>query len=200
MAMTPEEALQIVRTHLTESRYMHTLGVRETAIALAKKYQANVQKAELAAIFHDICKYHDNKEMEKTVTTILNESDWAQYGKELLHAPCGAFFIQQNLGIEDEEILQAVKSHTTGRANMSLLEKVIFVADYIEPNRKFPGVETARDLASRNLDEACQFSLKQTMLYLLSKELPIHPETMSAYNFYILKGEKISESTFSNGG
>lgn len=189
MSLTAEEALEIVRPHLTEKRFIHTLGVQETAITLAKKYGADEKKAELASILHDICKYHDLEPMIEIVTKSLKEAHWADYGQELLHAPCGAYYIQHTLGITDSDMLMAIRSHTTGRANMSLLEKVVFLADYIEPNRHFDGVEVARELAEKSLDKACLFALKNTMIYLLGKQQAIHPETIAAYNFYILRGE-----------
>ncbi|UTR07907.1 bis(5'-nucleosyl)-tetraphosphatase (symmetrical) YqeK [Alkalihalobacillus sp. LMS6] len=195
MAITAKGAWEIVRHHLTEKRYQHTIGVTETAVRLAKQYHVDEEKAELAAIVHDICKYHDTDEMANHLAA-KNETHWAAFGRELLHAPYGALYSKNELHIEDSDILQAVRSHTTGRANMSRLEQVLFVADYIEPNRSFPGVEKARELADIHLDRACLFSLNNTMKYLLSKELPIHPYTIEAYNYYTLKGEQEIESIF----
>ncbi|SDC29855.1 bis(5'-nucleosyl)-tetraphosphatase (symmetrical) YqeK [Shouchella lonarensis] len=185
MLMTSEEAFAHVRPHLSPARYTHTLGVHEVSITLAKRYGADVQKCELAAILHDICKEHDVRDMRQTVTEVLKEPHWAQYGDELLHAPCGAHYVQHHLGICDNDILAAIKSHTTGRAHMSIVEKVVFVADYIEPNRAFPGVEKARLLAEESLDSACLYALQQTMTFLLQKEVPIHPETVCAYHAFL---------------
>ncbi|GAF17960.1 hydrolase, YqeK [Bacillus sp. JCM 19046] len=172
---------------------MHTLGVRETAVLLAKRYGADQKKAEMAAILHDICKYHDLEPMIETVTNKLEEAHWAEYGQELLHAPCGAYYVRHNLGITDKDVLMAIRSHTTGRSNMSLLEKVVFLADYIEPNRHFEGVQRARELAEKSLDQACLFALTNTIIYLLNKQQAIHPETIAAYNSYVLKGDKTFE-------
>ncbi|ALA51194.1 bis(5'-nucleosyl)-tetraphosphatase (symmetrical) YqeK [Shouchella clausii] len=189
MAITTNEALHEVKQHLTDVRYTHTLGVRDTALALAKQYGADESKAELAAILHDICKYHDVQTMQDIVRNKLHEPHWGEYGNELLHAPCGAYFAERQLGVKDKDILLAIRFHTTGRAGMGLLEKVLFVADYIEPNRRFPGVEQARKLAEESLDAACCFALRQTMFLLLDRKQLIHPETVSAYNaFYKQKG------------
>ncbi|WP_059102687.1 bis(5'-nucleosyl)-tetraphosphatase (symmetrical) YqeK [Shouchella shacheensis] len=183
--MNNEKALEVVRPHLTETRYRHTIGVYETSSALAKAYGADVQKAETAAILHDICKYHDITKMKQTVVRDLREPHWAEYGVELLHAPCGAYYVETELGIGDKDILMAIRSHTTGRAGMSLLEKVVFVADYIEPTRTFLGVDKARELAKEDLDQACLFALEQTKDYLRKKGFPVHPQTEEAYQYLV---------------
>ncbi|AIC94029.1 bis(5'-nucleosyl)-tetraphosphatase (symmetrical) YqeK [Shouchella lehensis] len=188
MTVTLTEAWNIVRRHLPEKRFKHTVGVRDTAIRLAKHYYVDEKKAELAAIVHDLCKYFDTDEMKQGLATV-GENHWAACGSELLHAPYGAMYVEKELGIKDNEVLQAIRSHTTGRAAMSPLEQVIFVADYIEPNRSFVGVDQARKYATVSLDTACLFSLTNTIQYLLSKRSPIHPYTVEAYNYYTLKGE-----------
>lgn len=180
--MEQKEALAIVKKQLTEHRYIHTIGVMETAIELAKRYGADEKKAELAAIFHDYAKFRPKEEMRTIIIEHNLGTDFLHYGTELLHAPCGAFLVEKEVGINDRDILLAIRYHTTGRPNMTLLEKIIFLADYIEPNRNFPGVDEVRELAKTDLNLACIASLKNTIQFLLKKEVTIYPDTLNTYN------------------
>ncbi|MBU8905612.1 bis(5'-nucleosyl)-tetraphosphatase (symmetrical) YqeK [Desertibacillus haloalkaliphilus] len=175
-------ALETVKEHLTEHRYEHTIGVMETAIQLAEKYGANVAQAELAAIFHDYAKFRPKDEMKSIILKEHLRQDYLQYGDELLHAPVGAHLVKGEVGIKDEEVLQAICYHTTGRPNMSLLEKIIYLADYIEPGRSFKGVDQVRELAQNSLDEAIIQSLINTINFLMKKKQPVFPDTLATYN------------------
>lgn len=181
---TKAEMLQAVREKLTEKRYLHTLGVVEAAVQLADRYGADSKKAEIAAIFHDYAKFRDESEMAKIIKE--NEqisSGLLDYHKELWHAPVGAYLVQKEIGIVDEEILNAIRFHTTGRPNMSTLEKVVCLADYIEPGRQFPGVEEVRELAKSSLDQALAISLLNTICYLEKQGQTVYPLTVDAYRF-----------------
>lgn len=181
--MKREDALSIVKEHLTESRYKHTIGVMKTSISLAKKYNANVEKAELAAIFHDYAKYRPKEEMKEIISDQKMPSDLLDFHFELWHAPVGAYLVQEEVGIEDKEILSAIYYHTTGRAGMTLIEKIVFLADYIEPGRRFPGVDEVREcVEKKNLDEAVLMALKNTIAFLMTKRASIYPDTFRAYN------------------
>ncbi|MDN4074833.1 bis(5'-nucleosyl)-tetraphosphatase (symmetrical) YqeK [Fictibacillus terranigra] len=180
--MDRERALKIVKEHLTEHRYIHTLGVMETALELADRFGADRHKAELAAIFHDYAKFRSKDEMREVVKQQGMPESLLHYGTELLHAPVGAFLVKQEAGIEDHEILEAIASHTTGRVGMGTLEKIIFLADYIEPGRKFPGVDQVRLLAEENLELACIQALKNTVGFLMKQNQLIYPETIYTYN------------------
>lgn len=181
--MEANQALEIVKGQLKEKRYVHTLGVKETAVELAERFNANVKKAELAAIFHDYAKYRPKDEMESIIIQEQMPSKLLTFHHELWHAPVGAYLIEKEVGISDSDILLAVRYHTTGRKNMTLLEKVVFLADYIEPGRSFPGVEEVRDIAKQNLDMAVTASLKNTISFLLEKNQAIYPDTFKAYNY-----------------
>ncbi len=185
--MNREEALHRVKPHLTEHRYLHTLGVLETALILARRFQADEKKAELAAIFHDYAKFRERDEMKKLVVKIWEDGAIANYGDELLHAPCGAYYVEQEVGISDKEILDAIRYHTTGRPKMTLLEKVIFLADYIEPGRQFKGVDEVRELAEVDLDEAIIQALDNTIAFLMKRRQLVYPLTMATYNDFIEK-------------
>jgi predicted HD superfamily hydrolase involved in NAD metabolism len=185
--MEQKQALAIVKEQLTEHRYIHTIGVMETAVKLAKRLGEDKKKAETAAIFHDYAKFRPKKEMKKIVQEQNLGDEFLHYGKELLHAPVGAYLVRAEVGIEDPAILNAIRYHTTGRPNMTQLEKIVFIADYIEPNRAFVGVEEVRELVKEDLDLACILTLKQTMIFLLKKKVTIYPGTLATYNELISK-------------
>lgn len=180
--MDRNQALQLIKRHLPERRYIHTLGVTDTAVMLAKQYGADEQKAELAGIFHDYAKYRPKEEMVSIIRSEKMPQDLLLFDSELWHAPVGAYLIKKEVGIADEEILDAIRYHTTGRPGMTTLEKVVFLADYIEPNRSFPGVEEVREAAKNSLDKAIVLALQNTIRFLLSKNQLIYPQTVETYN------------------
>lgn len=187
--MDRDFALGIVKEQLTEHRYNHTLGVMETAIALSKKYQADEKKAELAAIFHDYAKFRPKEEMKRIIIEQKMPSELLQFNSELWHAPVGAYLAEKEAGINDEEVLDAIRYHTFGRIGMTLLEKVIYLADYIEPGRHFPGVEDVRVIAEKSLDKALIKSIQNTILFLMKKGQPVFPATFYTYNDLIMSQE-----------
>lgn len=180
--MDKQKALSIVKEKLTSGRFTHTIGVMETAIRLAEQYGADVKKAELAAIFHDVAKCMPIIELKEIMEKNHLSLDLLQFNKELWHAPVGAFLTKHEYGIDDEDVLQAITYHTSGHEEMNLLDKVIYVADYIEPNRQFPGVEKARELANKDLNQALLYALKNTVTYLIEKEQSVYPLTVKTYN------------------
>lgn len=187
--MEREQALKIVKAQLTEHRYQHTLGVMETAIDLAIRYGVDEKKAEIAAIFHDYAKFRPKDEMKEIIVTQKMPNDLLEYNTELWHAPVGAYLAEVEAGITDQEVLDAIRFHTSGRRGMTKLEKVIYLADYIEPGRHFPGVEEVRDMAKINLDAALIKSVQNTILFLMKKNQAIYPETFHTYNDLILNKE-----------
>lgn len=187
--MNQEQALKKVKPHLTEHRYTHTLGVVKVAKELASRFGADEEKAMIAAVFHDYAKFRDKEEMKRLVRETLNDKSFLDYGDELLHAPCGAYYVQHEIGIADEDVLNAIRFHTTGRPGMTVLEKVVFLADYIEPGRHFKGVEEVRDLAKENLDQAIIEALKNTTVFLMKRNQQVFPDTVATYN-QLLKEKK----------
>ncbi|KMJ60201.1 phosphohydrolase [Bacillus sp. LL01] len=185
--MNREKALRLVKDQLTERRYVHTLGVMETAIKLAELYQVDVEKAELAAIFHDYAKFRDKEEMRQIIIDQKMPQDLLKHHDELWHAPVGAYLVEKEASITDEEVLEAIRCHTSGKINMSLLDKVLYVADYIEPGRDFPGVEQVRESAESSLDIAVIQAMKNTISFLLKRNQPIYPDTFHAYNDMTMK-------------
>ncbi|WNS74369.1 bis(5'-nucleosyl)-tetraphosphatase (symmetrical) YqeK [Bacillus sp. DTU_2020_1000418_1_SI_GHA_SEK_038] len=189
--MDRESALEIVKRQLTDHRYHHTIGVMETALVLAERYGANVKKAELAAIFHDYAKFRPKEEMQQIILDEGMPQELLLYNSELWHAPVGAFLVQKEVGIDDVEILDAIRYHTSGRKNMSILEKVIYLADYIEPGRHFPGVDEVREMAKLSLDRALIKSIQNTIFFLMKRGQPVFPATFNTYNDLIMRSGRI---------
>ncbi|MBY0050242.1 bis(5'-nucleosyl)-tetraphosphatase (symmetrical) YqeK [Brevibacillus agri] len=177
-----EELFARIRAQMHEKRYKHTLGVAQSARELAQRYGADPDKAELAGLLHDYCKCWPVEKMFEILVRHDMPTELLEGEKELWHAFAGAIVIQNDLGVTDPDILQAVRYHTTGRAGMSLLEKVVCVADYIEPNRNFPGVEQIRTLAEKDLDAALALALGGTIQFLIEKQKTVYPLTLTAYN------------------
>lgn len=186
--MEREVALKIVKDQLTEHRYQHTLGVVETAIKLAKRFGGDVKKAELAAIFHDYAKFRPKEEMKEIIAGNDFPQDLLEYNAELWHAPAGAFLANKEAGITDFEVLDAIRYHTSGRPGMTLLEKIIYLADYIEPGRHFPGVDEVRDLAEINLDQALLKAVQNTIMFLMKKNQTVYPDSFHTYNDLVKNG------------
>jgi predicted HD superfamily hydrolase involved in NAD metabolism len=180
--MKREEALEVVKKQLTAHRYQHTVGVMETAIILAQQYGADEKKAELAAIFHDYAKFRDKEEMYSIIVEQQMNKELLEYNTELWHAPVGAYLVQKEAGVTDLEVLDAIRYHTSGRPNMTLLEKIIYLADYIEPGRHFPGVEEVREIAKKDLDRALIQAIQNTIIFLMKKNQRIFPLTFHTYN------------------
>ncbi len=180
--MKVEEAIQFVQMQLPEERFKHTLRVAEEAVRLAKVYGSDPYQAELAAIFHDVAKNRPLAEMKRVILQSPLPKDLLQYHHELWHGPVGAIIVERDLGITDSEILHAIRFHTTGRAHMSQLEMIIFVADYIEPGRQFPGIDEVRQAAGKDLRYAAYLATRNTIQHLTRQQAKIYPDTFYAYN------------------
>ncbi|WP_164216234.1 bis(5'-nucleosyl)-tetraphosphatase (symmetrical) YqeK [Virgibacillus sp. YIM 98842] len=181
--MKKDKAIEVVRQQLTQERFDHTLRVAETGIYLAKIYGISEKKTELAAIFHDYAKYRSTEEMARWIkSTKTLSKDLLNYHHEIWHGPVGAVLVERECGITDKDILSAIHYHTTGKAMMSKLDMIIFLADYIEPNRSFPGVEEVREMADADLMRACWMALRNTCIFLLEKKVTVYPDTFYAYN------------------
>lgn len=179
-----EKLLEAAQSQVNPKRFTHILGVVETATRLANTIGVDPNIAEVAAILHDYCKAWTPERLKETILA-YNDTNWLSYPTPTWHAPAAYYTIQEEFGIMDHDLLNAIYYHTTGRAKMSPLEKVIWVADYIEPNRNFPGVEQARDLVKIGIDDALRFGLKETIRHLTEQEQLIHPLTLDAYNYYL---------------
>lgn len=166
-----------------EIRFEHSIRVKDTAIKLAKINGVDIKKAELASLFHDCGKMIDDKLLLKKVEEfdiILDK--YMNENHELIHAPLGAKMAEILYGINDIEILNAIRYHTTGKKDMNILEKVIYMADYIEPGRSFDGVEDIREMAFSDIDKSMFMAFDKTIMFLIEKRQLIQPETIVARN------------------
>ena len=161
----------------------HSVNVSKTAEKLAGRYGADQRKAKLAGILHDCAREIPTAEllqMSRTFGIVVNQVEFSM--PVLLHAALGAKLAQREYAVEDPDVLRAIALHTTGDANMTLLDKIIYLADCIEPARKYPGVETLRILAAENLDKALLAALDHSLNYIISQQSLIHPATVAARN------------------
>lgn len=171
---------------LDPKRYEHTLGVEYTAAALAMCHGASVKNAQIAGLLHDCAKcLTDEKRLSICEKHNISISEIERKIPSLLHDKVGGFLAMEEYGVTDPDVIHAILNHTTGRPGMSLLEKIIFVADYIEPGRnKAPGLDEIRPLAFANLDRALVRILEDTLLYLEACGGDIDPMTRKTYEFY----------------
>ena len=177
----PMERLeQVVVSLLNPNRVKHVLGCRDTAVALAKRWGADVTDAARAGILHDITKAIDGP-LQLTLCDAYGKllDDFSKRYPRTLHALTGSMVAQRIFG-ENENVVSAIEFHTTGRADMSLLEKIIYVADYMEPNRDFPGVERLRELAFTDIDAALKLGLEMTLDHLNEQGAEVSPASQSA--------------------
>ncbi len=167
-------------------RYEHTLGVEYTAAALAMRYDASVSDARLAGLLHDCAKcLSDKKRLAICKKQNISISEVEHRNPFLLHTKVGSYLAMAEYGVEDQDVLNAILNHTTGRPGMSLLEKIIFIADYIEPNRKHaPNLEEIRKLSFRDLDGALLRILEDTVAYLEDGGGETDPMTRKTYEYY----------------
>ena len=155
---------------LSSKRFRHSRGVAETARHLAEKYGADSRKAYVAGWVHDCAKELSLGDMQRIVKKAgLKADKYLLSSRALLHGPAGSILAETKYGIGDKEIQSAIYYHTTGRADMTLLEKIIFLADYIEPSRDFSGVDNLRKLSEINLDDALLAAYDSTISHLLDR-------------------------------
>jgi len=185
LGLTREELLTKVQSQMSKKRFKHVLGVEEESIRLAKLYGANTYKAGLAGLLHDYAKELPLSEYKRLVKKYELDKGLLNWGSNVLHGTVGVYKIQEDLGLTDTDVLNAIKYHTIGRSDMSLLEKIVYVADYIEPGRDFPGVKEARKIAKKDLNKAVAYETVGTVGHLVDKEYPIYPKTLDTYNAYI---------------
>ena len=187
--MLPVETMQEkLQSALSVKRYIHTMGVAEEAVKLAEIYGTpqDQQKARVAGLLHDCAKDYPEamrlrfcKEYKVKMDEIMVKQT------DLIHPFLGAEVARREYQVTDEDILNAIRYHTTGRAGMSLLEKIIFIADYIEPNReKFDGLEEARRLAYLDLDMAMKYILESTIAFVKERGRLLHPLSLEALEYY----------------
>lgn len=177
---------------LNEERFEHTLGVMYTAESLAMRYGVDMTKAAVAGLLHDCAKCIPNGQKIKICKkNDIEITETEEKNPSLLHAKLGAYLAEEKYGIDDTEILSAIKWHTTGKPDMSMLDIIVYMADYIEPNRdKAPNLKQIRKLCFENIEEALYQVLEGTLEYLRDHPDMIDPMTKISYDFYKWKLKK----------
>ena len=175
-----------LKREMDDSRYEHTLGVMYTSAALAMRYEYDMERAMLAGLMHDCAKCIPNaKKLKLAEKNGLEITELERNNPFMLHAKVGAMLAKVKYDIDDEEVLGAIRWHTTGKPNMNLLEKIVYVADYIEARRdKAEDLPVIRRLAFEDLDEALYQILEGTLNYLGSKGAFVDPMTQKTYDYY----------------
>jgi len=181
------EIREKLKKQLTAKRYTHTLGVAGCAASLAMAHGADIEKAQLAGMLHDCAKCIDLEKQFKLCKKFgIELSDAEKQSTALIHAKLGAAVARNTYEIEDEEVLSAIRWHTTGKPEMNLLEKIVYIADYIEPGRTgLPYLDEIRRMAFRDIDETMVIVLKSCLEYLDSKNSPVDPVTKETYDYYV---------------
>ncbi|QNQ82002.1 bis(5'-nucleosyl)-tetraphosphatase (symmetrical) YqeK [Lactobacillus sp. PV012] len=185
--LNSEEIIAKQKAIMDQKRFEHCIGVSETSKKLARLNNYDEDKAALAGFIHDYAKQIPNEEFIKVIKEENFDPDLLNYNRAIWHGIVGTYFIKRDLKIEDEEILTAIYRHTTADSEMTTLDKIVFVADFIEPQRSFPGVEEARKVAFNNLDEGVGFELAHTLDFLVKNRQKIYPKTLKAYNKWAIK-------------
>lgn len=186
--MAETEIIQRLRLRLSPKRLMHSIGAADAASKLAEIYAADIVKCRLASLLHDCAKEIPADELILYAAKYgLRLDDVSIKETVLLHGPLGAKFAEYEYGIEDKEILNAIDCHTTGKENMTLIEKIVYLADLIERGRNFEEVEAIRNLSNENIDKALLFALNRTITKLVINGRLIHQRTVEARNYLLVE-------------
>lgn len=186
---TDYESLKtILQNRLNEKRYYHSLCVADEATRLAEKYGGDADKAYLAGLLHDITKNASDEEhlqIFKEFGIILSNIE--QNAKKLWHAMSGAEYVKNFLGINDPEIIDAIRYHTTAKADMSLLARILYLADFTSKDRDYEDVDVIREYVDDSLEKAFIYALQYSITDLVNQGRAVHPDTVEAYNQAVLK-------------
>lgn len=181
--MTFDKMRENLKLTLSRERFRHSEEVMNEALRLAEFYKVNIEKARIAGLLHDCARDAGKDEIYKVLekyNVVLD--DIQKKTPVLLHSILGSFYAKEYYGVEDKEILDAIYWHTTGRAGMTMLEKIIFVADYIESGRNFEGVEEARKQAYKDIERCIVICCDLTIRYILQKGKLLHPYIIETRN------------------
>ena len=182
-----KEVLINLHKDIGESRFNHTLRVVEESKKLAKIHNIDIDKAVTSALLHDCAKFEDKKKLLNMAYDFdIMKNNIMKLNNHLIHAPLGAILAKYRYNILDKDILNAIKYHTTGRKNMSTLEKLTYIADYIEPARKFDGIEIVRQLAYQDLDRSILLAMNKSLVFLINNDRIISRDTFEARNQLII--------------
>ncbi|WP_301050027.1 bis(5'-nucleosyl)-tetraphosphatase (symmetrical) YqeK [Lactobacillus intestinalis] len=185
--LSSDEIIAKEKANMDKKRFEHCIGVSKTARKLAKLNGYDEDRAALAGFIHDYAKRVPVEEYRKVIKDQGFDPDLLNWNRAIWHGIVGTYFIKRDLKITDPEILQAVWRHTTADVEMTTLDKIVFVADFIEPGRDFPGVDEARKVAYNNLDDGVGYELAHTLEFLVKNRNKIYPRTLAAYNVWSVK-------------
>lgn len=180
-----KEIIELIEKQVSSGLFRHVCRVAQTAEKMAVRFETDREKAFLAGILHDYAKERPEEELAAIAEENGLLDEIYRQVPVLLHAPVGAILVKKELGIIDEEILNAIGSHTLGRPSMGRLEKIIYLADMIEPGRDYPGVESLRNLCQSDLDQAMLAALDSSLGYCLQHKRIIHPQTINTRNYFL---------------
>lgn len=188
--MERQQILNFLEAKVSKQRYQHCLGVEQTAVSLAPKFNVDPHLASVAALLHDVCREYDPDlllQLASKFDILIDEIALAE--PILLHGAVGAQLVKEELGIEDNQILEAITYHITGAPNLCALSNLIFIADFIEPGRTFEQANVLRDEASSLEPEAILLRVfNNTLHYVIDRHYLIHPNTIAGRNELIMKG------------
>ncbi len=176
------EFVELMKSKLQEKRFLHSLNVAKAAKELAERYGEDVERAYICGLLHDIEKNSPEEEQKEYMLRFSDIPEVVIKTPKLWHAPAGAAFVRDELHITDEEMISALKYHTTAKANMTMLEKIIYIADFISDERDYPGVDEVREAAFRDINEAVLIGTRFTLQDLLRQDRVINQDTIDAYN------------------
>jgi len=186
--LTNQDILEYIKEFFKnhESRLNHILGVRETAMKLGKKYHVDLDKLETAALLHDITKYYSHQKNIDMIQHFFpnHEEILTEFDVPILHSFTAYIVANQEFGITDSEILHSILYHTVGKADMNIYEKIIFISDYIEPNRTYPSCIKVRALADESLDLAVYTAINDTIIFHEKLNGVISKQAYNARQFY----------------
>ena len=186
------EIEKYIKTKLTPERYTHVLSVRDLALDLAKKYEADLRQINLAVLLHDCAKWmRTSEQYEAAANHGIQLDEIERHNPSLVHAPVGAMLAASHFDVDTPEILDAIRVHTTGSGKMTLIDKILYVADFAEPTRNHAEAHAVRELAYQDLNKAVFEVSRHKIEHLLAKGVLIHPHTIDAYNSAL---QEISES------
>lgn len=193
--MNRKDILSYLKKVLSPGRYEHTLRVEETALKLAKAYNVDEESISLAALFHDCAKDIPKEQLITDAKELNIDLEELHHYPQVIHGYVGAHIAKKDYSISDEHLLNAIQFHTTGRPDMSLIEKIIFIADYIEPGRKgIPRLTDIRREVYTDMDHALVMAMENTIAYLQKGHKDIHPLTLASLKFYKNQGGLDNES------
>ncbi|MEN2346073.1 bis(5'-nucleosyl)-tetraphosphatase (symmetrical) YqeK [Lentilactobacillus parabuchneri] len=180
-----DELVAKLKNALTDSRFQHVLRVEQTAMDLAERNGVDVEMASIGGLVHDYAKQRPDKDFIEAIKTYHLDPELLNYGNAIWHGVVGWLFVKTELQITDIDILNAVRYHTVGHQFMTPLEQIVYMADYIEPGRNFPGVDEARKITFDNLQAGVAYQTKQTLSYLVAHNKPVFPQTIVTYNSWV---------------